>query len=440
MTTNNQPLDDCARHAEELMTLILTVKGPMKNKGGCWDPGGPSPIGCPDAQWPRRTRSRGRRFVVPAGGIARRSSGAERPAGGVARACTTMAGAELVSRNSTVLAHIVHMRDETLRAGVRESLFPAMAATGWSIGDAIEAIWAGNTSPEAGAGVDANSADAVAALAELARAPPPDASAAPQLAFAFVRNPASLAAAPSVDGGAGVDYDRSRAFWRAQAPTLAAMLGGLERTHAPDVEGSLRFLEHLGHARAASSAADPGRALDCGTGVGRVAQHVLLRRFGLVDLVEQDERFLAQARAELPAERVGECMCAPLQSAPLDAGGRRYTCIWVQWVLNYLTDEDCVALLRRAASALAPADGVLVVKETHVRAGSDDLLDRGDASICRAEAHFERLFAEAGLAIRSSALDSGLPRELLPVRMWALNPAAPPAARTGDQTGDRAPI
>lgn len=342
------------------------------------------------------------------------------------------AGAAFLDKNKQVLQHIFSMGAEDLRAGVRSSLFPALASAGWRIDDAIEAIWRGEPVPAAGAR-DPASAHVVAGLGVLVGVPVP---ALPdhqdELAFAFSRNPHSAARAATEGRGAdGIDYRHSRGFWTGQPPTLAGMLGGADETHEPDIAGSLRFLAALGFANDVPD----GRALDCGAGIGRVARHVLLRRFDVVDLLEQDGRFLEQARRELPAERVGACICAPLQEALLlppdqpagaEPSGPRgsYQLVWAQWVLNYLADEDLVAFLRRAAAALDRASPrrFVVVKETHVREGAPPWLDEADAGLTRSREGFEALFARAGLGVHAQELERDMPRGLLPVRMWALVP------------------
>jgi protein N-terminal methyltransferase len=358
------------------------------------------------------------------------------------------AGRRLIDDNQKVLAHILAIRDETLRKGIRGALFPALAAAGWHVDDAIEALWAGRAVDDAcGANDtrDAHSAFVVGALGEIARAGTPEASQSSDLAFSFVRNPLSKPAVPvggaagehradaAVGAGDGVDYDFSKQFWTTQPPTVSAMLGGLDQTHAPDVAGSLRFLARLGYAADVTSAHGGGRALDCGAGIGRVARQVLLERFGIVDLVEQDARFLEQAARELPADRVGSTACAGLQlvALPLDARGPApaaagYGVVWVQWVLNYLTDGDLVDFMRRAAAALDPAEprACVIVKETHTREGAADWIDSEDASVCRTRHRFEEAFAAAGLEIRAEELEQGMPQGMLPVRMWALAPAS----------------
>ncbi|KAJ1620660.1 AdoMet dependent proline di-methyltransferase-domain-containing protein [Pavlovales sp. CCMP2436] len=341
----------------------------------------------------------------------------------------TTAGERLVANNRTVLSHILAMQDETLRQGVRASLLPALAAADWQgVGDAVEALWRGEP-PAAAPERDAQSANVIAALAALAREPPTQPASAHDLAFALVRNPLARPAAAATEGAeghaaVGIDYDFSRSFWTGQPPTVSGMLGGLDQTHAPDVAGSLLFLARLGFAADVCAADGGGRALDVGAGIGRVAQHVLLQRFGTVDLLEQDQRFLKQARAELPVGRVGACICAGLQAALLPPVAR-YLLVWVQWVLNYLTDDDLIEFLARAAASLNTADArsCVLVKETHVREGAAAWLDTEDASLCRTRGHFEELFKRAGLRVRQSLQEVGMPRGMLPVRMWALEPA-----------------
>ncbi len=41
---------------------------------------------------------------------------------------------------------------------------------------------------------------------------------------------------------------------------------------------------------------------------------------------------------------------------------RKYDCIWVQWVLGNLTDEDLGLLLQRCKAALTPK-GLIIIKE-----------------------------------------------------------------------------
>ena len=74
--------------------------------------------------------------------------------------------------------------------------------------------------------------------------------------------------------------------------------------------------------------------------------------------------------------------------------GRAYAVVWVQWTLNYLTDDDVAAFLRRAAAALEPG-GAVVVKESVAREGRGFYADASEASITRTDAHFREIFERA---------------------------------------------
>ena len=54
----------------------------------------------------------------------------------------------------------------------------------------------------------------------------------------------------------------------------------------------------------------PGRALDCGAGIGRVSKRVLLPLFSEVDLVEQNQAFLEKAKMYLVSKLLAIIICS----------------------------------------------------------------------------------------------------------------------------------
>ena len=149
-------------------------------------------------------------------------------------------------------------------------------------------------------------------------------------------------------------------------------------------------------------------ALDVGAGVGRVTKHVLLSFFEEVDLVEGSRRWSERSRAYLGAEAcASRCRFAHARLEDFTPGARHYDVVWVQWVLQYLTDADAVSLLLRLRAALRPA-GLLVLKENrpctaHVLPNAF-LLNTPDGSkarydITRPDEHHRLLFARAGLVV-----------------------------------------
>ncbi|KAL1510463.1 hypothetical protein AB1Y20_006770 [Prymnesium parvum] len=336
-----------------------------------------------------------------------------------------------------------------------DEVMPHMEAAGWRVALAFASLWAAAAegqplaaaARDAAAALDANSAALLAHAVQLSLGEAGGA-AIDELQLALVPNP--LAADDSPVGGdspadrptaaaAGSDasgrtfssaedfwaaecagdaaawYQGSAEFWRREAPTVRGMMGGLDELHAADVAASAAF---VGRLRAAAPPLPQGVALDCGAGIGRVCAHVLLDHFDAVELLEPSEAFVHKARESLPAARVLAVHVTGLESF-VPPAGRKYACVWVQWVLNYLTDADLVAFFRRCAAALAPS-GCIVVKESCSRDQNGFYVDRSDNSITRTAPHFRRCFEAAQLQIVAEETQPHLPREVFPVQMWAL--------------------
>ena len=72
---------------------------------------------------------------------------------------------------------------------------------------------------------------------------------------------------------------------------------------------------------------------------------------------------------------------------------------------------------------LVRGGGWIVVKENlSTEPDGEDTFDETDSSVTRAEESWSRIFGEAGLRVVRPELQAGWPRELLPVRTYALRP------------------
>ena len=74
-------------------------------------------------------------------------------------------------------------------------------------------------------------------------------------------------------------------------------------------------------------------------------------------------------------------------------------------------------------SAQVKSSSWIVVKEnlsTDFR--NRDIYDEEDSSVTRSDEKFRQLFKEAGLKIVATELQRGFPKELFPVRIYALKP------------------
>ena len=72
----------------------------------------------------------------------------------------------------------------------------------------------------------------------------------------------------------------------------------------------------------------------------------------------------------------------------------KYDCIWLQWFLMYLTDDDLILQLKKCAENLTinPNDGssgLIIIKENVKNTGC--YLDKEDNSLIRSRMHFKAI-------------------------------------------------
>ncbi|KIY98925.1 hypothetical protein MNEG_9034 [Monoraphidium neglectum] len=168
-------------------------------------------------------------------------------------------------------------------------------------------------------------------------------------------------------------YKGAVEYWDKQEASYNGVLGGFGHVSSFDIGDSREMLRKVrsrpGQHRDPTSASPPGAhesqvfkthlkaaaggkrkltAVDCGAGVGRVTQELLLHHFHMVDLLEPSQHLLKKAQKSLKlavagknypeGHATGEFLCKGLQQFEPVAG--RYDCIWIQWCLLYLTDRE----------------------------------------------------------------------------------------------------
>lgn len=154
------------------------------------------------------------------------------------------------------------------------------------------------------------------------------------------------------------------------------------------------------------------RAIDAGAGVGRVTKLVLLKRYDTVRLVEADPNWSRRSQVYLGRKRSKGCtfVCSRLediQPQTVIAWGEPADVVWLQWTLQYLTDQDAIRTLKSLASSLVIGTGVLIVKENRPYAPArldrfqmdtpDGPHERYD--LTRTDMHHRFLFQKAGLIV-----------------------------------------
>ncbi|KAF4549832.1 Alpha N-terminal protein methyltransferase-like protein [Elsinoe fawcettii] len=268
-----------------------------------------------------------------------------------------------------------------------------------------------------------------------------------------------------------IDHSAALAYWSSTPATVSGVLGGYPALSRTDLQGSANFLAKL--RRGAKDGGALGypkpseklrRVVDCGAGIGRISVGMLGKVALRVDVVEPVKSFCDVVRKEgregglkgrlgrvwevglegwkpfdeqgKPAgdDDAGKQVAKEVEQEGHEANGdentaqsipdtQMYDLIWNQWCVGQLTDKQLTEYLARSIIWLS-AGGFIVVKENlsnHVL--GQDIYDETDSSVTRTKEKFEKIFEEAGLSIIKTELQRGFPKELYPVRIWALAPS-----------------
>jgi len=211
-------------------------------------------------------------------------------------------------------------------------------------------------------------------------------------------------------------YKEGAEHWAKIEPTVNGMLGGLGYLNNNDIKDSERFLKAVFKDR---ESLGKSYALDCGAGIGRITKNLLSRYFEKVDLVDQDPKFVEEAKIQLAENKsMGQFFCSGLQEFRPEEG--KYDVIWMQWVLSHVTDEDLKELLNRCSSALKEG-GVIVIKENCTK-GEEPDIDDEDSSVTRPFKGFINVFTEVGVKIIKFNKQKNFPSDLYPVWTFAVEP------------------
>ncbi|KAF2867244.1 alpha-N-methyltransferase NTM1 [Massariosphaeria phaeospora] len=234
---------------------------------------------------------------------------------------------------------------------------------------------------------------------------------------------------------ASIDHTLALEYWSAIPSDLNGMLGGYPQTSRVDLQGSANFLTKLLRRGAStrstttSSKQTPlpplNRVADCGAGIGRITKGLLLGVARTVDVVEPVKKFTDELVSGLGSGHGQVSAVINLGLQDWTPEPYSYNLIWNQWCLGHLTDAQLVAYLRRSPTPNVPPPppSYIIVKENlSTDPHQHNIYDAEDSSVTRSDAKFRALFAEARLRLVATEVQRGMPRELYPVRMYALRP------------------
>ncbi|KIW07468.1 uncharacterized protein PV09_01436 [Verruconis gallopava] len=225
-----------------------------------------------------------------------------------------------------------------------------------------------------------------------------------------------------------IDQKAAIQYWSSVSADNAGVLGGYPQVSRVDLQGNATFLAKL---RRKSSKYKPGtrisRVVDCGAGIGRVTAGFLSKVADVVDIVEPVKQLTdviteGESFKEIRDRGgIGKVYNVGLEEWTPEV---TYDIIWTQWCLGQLTDAQLIDFFSRAKCHVHEGGWIVVKENMSTDAKGNDIFDATDSSITRTDAKFRQIFEKAGLKIVATEIQRGMPKELFPVRSYALQPRA----------------
>ena len=192
-------------------------------------------------------------------------------------------------------------------------------------------------------------------------------------------------------------YEITKKHWEQSEGSDNGMLGGNPQLHESDIKASISILDFY----TKKNIIKTDSCLELGAGIGRVTKSLLKDYFTEIYIVEQDKKFSEVAKESLKDfSQVKGVINLPMQStfSDLKLNDMKFNCIWIQWCIENLHDDDLVELLKQCKLHLSER-GVIFIKENVVEDNSKIAINTMDYSRVRSDAMFKELFKKAGLKI-----------------------------------------
>ncbi|KAE9417745.1 hypothetical protein Angca_006110, partial [Angiostrongylus cantonensis] len=210
-------------------------------------------------------------------------------------------------------------------------------------------------------------------------------------------------------------YRKAEEFWSNTSKDIDGMLGGFANLHIPDIKCSKAFIDKL---RKKNLLVNTNRVADCGAGIGRVTRHLLLPIFKNVVMVEPVAELLGKSISYVADN--GNVMRVKVGLQNFYPDMCSFDMIWIQWCSGHLTDSDMVNFLSRCIDGLTE-NGVIVFKD-NLSAQQESEFDSEDNSWTRPEKLVLQLFERAKLRVVTENVQTGFPKGMYKVKMYALKP------------------
>uniref|UniRef100_A0A1I8BSK5 Alpha N-terminal protein methyltransferase 1 n=1 Tax=Meloidogyne hapla TaxID=6305 RepID=A0A1I8BSK5_MELHA len=217
-----------------------------------------------------------------------------------------------------------------------------------------------------------------------------------------------------------VNYDKAYKHWSSVTSNVDGMLGGFEKLHSTDINSSKQLLDDLNKKQLLTKFE---RALDCGSGIGRITKHLLLPKFNYVDMVDFAETFIEQSSKYIGAEGDSRIQNKFIESLhTFKPKTKVYDLIWIQWVIGQLSDVDLTNFLRRCKKGLNK-NGCIIIKDNVTSQDEGRIFDESDNSWTRPLSELRSIIENADLNIVLERRQLFFPKNIFPVYMFVLKPS-----------------
>eukprot|EP01084_Bolivina_argentea_P051863 95350_1 len=208
-------------------------------------------------------------------------------------------------------------------------------------------------------------------------------------------------------------------YWHNKKANIDDMLGGMtDQIHKIDIETSIQITKKYWPKQTKNKNT---YALDCGAGIGRVTEYVLGKTFTKVDLVEINPNFCKCCIQRIGNKKYfGKIIAKSLHK--FKPKSNYYNCIWCQWTLEHLTDDDLIKFLINCKKALNKSSkySYCVFKENVCRNNLFYVNIEG-SSIIRHQSVLINMFKKAKLNVVQIMDQKGFPKDLWPQKIFILN-------------------
>lgn len=213
-------------------------------------------------------------------------------------------------------------------------------------------------------------------------------------------------------------YSLTKSHWEKCEGTDKGMLGGNIELNNIDIKESKKLIEDLIEKKFLNK----NSLLELGAGIGRVTKNLLKDYFEEIYILEQDKSFCEKAKSELKDfSNIKGIINSSMQNTfnNSEIKDKKFSCIWIQWCIENIDDNDLVYLLSHCKLHLEDK-GVVIIKENVVEDTDKVDINDIDYSRVRNDILFKNLFKKSSLKIFKHMRHPNWPKEFMDVSIYVL--------------------